>query len=82
MDDRGASLAFELMDKDNWEIIDEIDSFLYIFDRMPDQMRLMVDLKMTKMSNKDIAKALKTSVDTVESQLRRAKKRLLRGEFG
>ena len=79
--DQKSSLAYQLMDKDNWEVLDEIDSFLYVYDRMPDQMRLIVDLKMTGTANKDIAKMLNTSLDTVEFQIRKAKKRILRGEF-
>jgi DNA-directed RNA polymerase specialized sigma24 family protein len=64
----------------DWAKLVEADSFLYVFDRMPDQMRMIVDLKMTGTSNKDIANMLKTSVDNVETQLRKAKKRILAGE--
>lgn len=73
-------IADQLVNKDNWEAVDEIDNFVYIFDGLPDRMRLCVDLRMTGTSVKDIAKALKVSEKEVYRQLQEAKKRFLRGE--
>lgn len=62
---------------DDWQQIVAADNFLATFDRLPDQMRLIVDLKMTGTSNDDIGKALKISPSTVKEHLRRAKKRFV-----
>lgn len=72
--------AFQLVTKDNWEIVDELDSFTYVFDTLPERMRLAVDLRMSGMSVKDIAKALKITETEVNRKLLEAKKRFLRGE--
>ena len=80
MDSKAKRVADQLVRKDNWEIVDEIDNFVYIFDGLPDRMRLCVDLRMTGTSVKDIAKAMKTTERMVNKQLLLAKKRFLRGE--
>ena len=80
MDSKAKRVADQLVRKDNWEIVDEIDNFVYIFDGLPDRMRLCVDLRMTGTSIKDIAKAMKTTERQVYNQLEEAKKRFLRGE--
>ena len=80
MDSKAKRVADQLVRKDNWEIVDEIDNFVYIFDGLPARMRLCVDLRMTGTSVKDIAKSLKITEITVYKQLQEAKKRFLRGE--
>jgi len=70
-------IVYQLLDKDNWEVVDVIDSFLYVFDKMPDQMRLCVDLRMTGNTIPEIAKMLNVHVETVRKQLNRAKERVL-----
>ena len=72
--------AFQLVTKDNWEVVDELDSFTYVFDTLPERMRLAVDLRMSGMSVKDIAKAMKITEDEIRDKLMEAKKRFLRGE--
>lgn len=62
---------------DDWEKVVATDSFLHIFDRLPDKMRLIVDLKTTGTSNKEIASLLKISEHTVIEHLRRAKRRFI-----
>ncbi len=77
--DRGALLTLQ-MKEDNWQVVDEMDNWLFVFDRMPRKMKIVVDLKITGMSNKDIAKELHCTVCNVCNHLLKAKKRLLRGE--
>jgi DNA-directed RNA polymerase specialized sigma24 family protein len=66
--------------KDNWEIIEAMDNWLYVFDKMPKKMRLVVDLKISGLTKIQIAKLCKCSLKNVEKHLRKAKKRFLRGE--
>lgn len=66
--------------KDNWEIIEQLDNWLYVFDHLPVRMRIYVDFKIQGMQNKEIAVICRVSVNCVEKQLRRAKIRFLRGE--
>ena len=70
-------IIYQILDKDNWEVIDEIDSFIYVYDKMPTQMRLIIDLKMTGSTNREIADVLGTTLNTVEVQIYRAKRRIL-----
>lgn len=71
--------VYDLMGgQDDWEKIAATDSFLHIFDGLPDKMRLIVDLKMTGTSNDDIGKMLKISPHTVTEHLRRARKRFIK----
>lgn len=69
-------ILYQLFDRDNWEVVDEINNFLYIFDRMPPKMRLTVDLKMSGYSNEEVAKIMGVKPQTVRKQLSRVKKRL------
>jgi DNA-directed RNA polymerase specialized sigma24 family protein len=64
--------------QEDWAKIVAADNFLAVFDRLPDQMRLIVDLKMTGQTNEEIAKVLNISVHTVIEHLRRARKRFVR----
>lgn len=70
-------IVYQILDKDNWEVIDEIDCFIYVYDKMPARMRLVVDLKMTGNTAKEIAKLLGIDESTVRVQIHRAKKRIL-----
>lgn len=66
--------------KDNWQVVEVLDNWLYVFDRMPRKMRLAVDLRVQGFSNKEIALRLKCSVNSVCNHIAKAKKRLLVGE--
>lgn len=79
LDDKRTGLLFQLFNKDNWEAVDEIECFLFIFDRMPKRMRLTVDYKIQGLSNEEIAVIMNVQVQTVRKQLDRAKARLATG---
>ena len=74
-------IVYQILDKDNWEVIDEIDSFLTVYDGMPTRMKLIVDLKMTGETNKNIAKILNVTIGTITKQLNRAKQRIIKSIF-
>ena len=69
-----------LFTKYGWEMIDELDNWLYIFDRLPPKMQIIVDLAISNQKPKEIAKQLGCSVSFVYDQLAEAKKRFLKGE--
>ena len=71
-------IIHQLLDRDNWEVIDEIDTFLYVFDKMPRQMKVIIDFKLTGQTNKEIAKLLGISEGHVRKQVSRAKARLIK----
>lgn len=75
------SAIYQLINLDNWEAVDTVDSFLYIFDRLPARMKLIVDLKMTGSTNKEIASLLKVKVREVQRQLKAAKDRIANGLY-
>ncbi len=56
----------------------EMEYFLYVFDRMPKKMRMVVNLRMTGYKIVEIARLLKIHDDTVRMHLRLAKKRIMR----
>ena len=68
------------MKKDNWEAIEEMDNWLYVFDKMPKQMKIIVDFRVQGITKEEIANMLHCSVNNIEKHLRKAKKRFLRGE--
>ena len=70
-------IVYQILDKDNWEVIDQIDSFLYVYDTMPQVMKIVVDFKMTGNTNSEIAKKLNITPNAVRIQVSRAKKRIL-----
>lgn len=70
-------LLYQLLNKDNWETIDSIDSFLFIYDKMPDRMRIIVDLRMSGYSRIEISNILHIAIGTINCQLYRAKRRLM-----
>lgn len=73
-------LLMLLMSRDNWEAIESMDNWLYVFDRLPKRMRLAVDLKISGLSNKEIAVKLSITEREVYRKLLKAKKRFLQGE--
>jgi DNA-directed RNA polymerase specialized sigma24 family protein len=75
-DDR-ERLLWQLAGKDNWKALEEVDSWLTMFDFLPPQMRLTVDLKMQGYSNPEIAEAMKVSLRMVQYQLKTAKERFM-----
>jgi DNA-directed RNA polymerase specialized sigma24 family protein len=79
--DRREALAYQIAGRNDWDVIDQIDGFLDIFDRLPKRMRLIVDMKMTGTPDEDIAKMMDISVKTVKNKLTEAKKRFLVGLF-
>lgn len=74
-----SALAY-LMSQDNWEALEMMDQWTFVYDRMPPKMKLAVDLKISGSSNKAIARKLKCSVNSICNHLLKAKKRILRGE--
>lgn len=71
-------VVYQLLYKSNWNIVSDVEQFFRVFDRMPQQMRLIVDLKLTGHSNREIAETIQKDINVVEVQLNRAKKRLIR----
>ena len=69
-----------LLDKYGWEAIDELDNWVYVFDKLPPRMKLIVDFKMQGLGNSEIANTLAVSERTVRYHLLQAKMRFLRGE--
>ena len=63
----------------DWDNVYKYDNYLYTFDKMPDKMRLTVDFRTGGMPQREIAKIMKVSINTVDTHLKRAKKRILRG---
>ncbi len=74
-------IVYELLDCDNWNAVDEIDCFLWIYDRMPRRMKLIVDLRMSGEDRESIAATLKIKPATVSNQLSLAKKRIVKALF-
>lgn len=70
-------LLWQIAGKDNWEAIEEVDNWLTIFDFLPSQMRLTVDLKMKGHSNTEIASIMGVTLRMVQYQLKEAKERFL-----
>ena len=62
---------------DNWDKLVKTDSFLWMFDHLPDKMRLIVDFKIEGKTNEEIAKLLHTTEKHVYNKLRLAKKRFI-----
>lgn len=75
-----ARKTYQLVNKDNWETVDELDSFCYVFDTLPPRIRLAVDLRIQGKTVKQIAALMKITEREVNSKLLDAKKRFLRGE--
>jgi DNA-directed RNA polymerase specialized sigma24 family protein len=71
-------LLYRLVTKNDWEHVHEVEGFSFIFDSLPKRMRLIVDLKMSELSDEDIAKMMQISVKTVKNVLTTSKKRFMR----
>jgi len=74
-------IIHQLVDKDNWQAVDMIDSFLYIVDRMPDKMRMVVDFRVQGYNKTMIAHFMKITENAVAIHLTRAKKRIIKAMF-
>jgi len=74
-------IIFQILDRDNWSSVEQIDSFIYVYDKMPLRMRLVVDLRMTGESIREIAQMLSIKEETVRVQLHNAKKRIMKALF-
>jgi len=72
------SLLNELLGRNNWETVDVVDSFLWVFDRMPKRMKLIVDLKISNFTDDEIASMLDIGKKEVQKRLRQAKDRVIR----
>ena len=71
------AIVYQILDKDNWEVIDQIDSFLYVYDKMPLRERTVIDFRMTGMKANQISAVMNISVSTVRVHLHNAKKKIL-----
>ena len=71
------SLAYTIFDRDDWQVIDTIDTFLTVYDGMPPKMKVVVDLKLSQKSNKEIAAIMNISLSAVYCLLHRSKKRII-----
>ena len=75
-----SSIIHLLVDKDDWRVVEHLDHFSWIYDRMPPKMKAIIDFKMTGMENKEVWKLLDISKVHFYRLLREAKSRLLRAE--
>jgi len=73
-------LVAYLLSVDNWDAVEHMDNWAFVYSRMPRKMRLVVDLKLTGADNKLVAKQMGCSVNSVCNHIVKAKKRFLRGE--
>lgn len=75
-------LLWQIAGKHNWEAVVEVPSFLAIYDRMPDRMRLAVDLKIQGHEIEEIADMMGISSTTAYEHLQKAKNRVMRSITG
>jgi len=75
-----SKLVAHLLSVDDWNAVEHMDNWAYVYSRMPRKMRMVVDLKITGSSNKLIASQIGCSVNSVCNHVLKAKKRFLRGE--
>lgn len=73
------SLLYRLVTKNDWTVVSEVEGFLFIFDHLPDRMRVMVDLKMSNVPDDEVAAMLGIKLQSVRDTLCKAKKRFLKG---
>ena len=62
---------------DHWDKLAETENFLFVFDHLPKQMRLMVDFRIEGKTNEEIAKMMEVTEDHVSKTLRIAAKRFI-----
>lgn len=72
--------AAYIIEKSDWRDIETLDNWLWIYDHLPRRMRFVVDLKISGLSNTEIAARCKISLREVQKKLAQAKKRFLLGE--
>lgn len=63
----------------DWDQIEKYDNWLYIFDHLPNRMRLYVDLRISHYQPRQIALMCDVQVKAVKKQLGYARTRFLRG---
>jgi DNA-directed RNA polymerase specialized sigma24 family protein len=71
-------LLYQLFDLDNPRIFDEIDGWLSAFDCLPDAQRIVFNLWLQGVKDKEIAKELKLKNGTVRIRLMRAKRAMVK----
>lgn len=72
------SLLYRLVTKNDWTVLGEVEGFLFIFDSLPDRMRVMVDLKMTGVPDEEVSSMLGIKLQSVRDCLCKAKKRFMK----
>lgn len=76
----GNSLLWQVVGKNDWRAVADLDSFTWVYDHLPPKMRLAVDFKIQGFSNKKIAKLMSITEHTLRQHLAEAKKRFIEGE--
>lgn len=76
LDDDRTRIIYQLFNCDNFEVLEEVDGFLQIFDKMPKRMKLTVDFRLQGYTNTEIAAMMRVKPQTVRKQLDRVKKRI------
>ncbi|MHC1628803.1 MAG: sigma factor-like helix-turn-helix DNA-binding protein [Candidatus Nezhaarchaeales archaeon] len=69
-------LLWQIAGKDNWEAIEEVPYWTFMFDRMPERMRLAVDLKLQGYEIAEIAKIMGTTIDGAYKHIQKARDRI------
>jgi len=78
---KNQSIAYLFYTKDDWSVIDELDSFLHVYERrLTPKIRTVVDLSIKGHSVEEIAKLMGVSKRMVYEWKRVAKQRFLEGE--
>ncbi len=62
---------------DHWDKLVETENFLFVFDHLPERMRLMVDFKIEGKTSTEIAQMMDVTEDYVAKTLRTAAKRFI-----
>jgi hypothetical protein len=75
---KAADLLYQIIEKDNWEVVDLVDGFIAAYDRFPKRMRLVVGYRLQGLDLTDIERLTGMSRCSIRVQLSRAKKRLAR----
>jgi len=71
-------IVYQLLNKDNWEVVEQIDSFLWIYDReLSFKERIVVNMKMQGYTTKEIAAELNLSESTIRVHTHNLKKKIL-----
>lgn len=71
-------IVYQILDKDNWAVIDQIDEYLWIYDRkMSFRERIISNMKIKKYTTKEIATEMNISESTVRVHVHNLKKKIL-----